>query len=146
MKSLFEDTPRQEILDRINKLTPQSKPLWGRIDVAQMLAHNIVGLEAALQNKKPARSFMGYIMGGFIKKTLLSPKPFKKNGFTPKEFRMVSPMDFIEQKNKIIDLINKFQKGAIADKNHPFFGEMSEGEWGWLQYKHLDHHLQQFGV
>lgn len=146
MKNLFEDTSRQEILNRIENLTPESKPLWGKMDVAQMLAHNIVGMELALNNQKPARGFMGRLMGGMVKKALLSPKPFKKNGYTPKEFKMVTPKDFNEQKTKIVNVINKFQKGAIKDKVHPFFGEMTEEEWGWLQYKHLDHHLQQFGV
>jgi len=146
MKNLFDDSSRQEIINRINILTPESKPLWGKMDVAQMLAHNLVGLELALQIKKPARAFIGRIIGGMVKKSLLSPEPFKKNGYTPKEFKIVSVMDFNEQKKKILDIINKFQKGAIKDLVHPFFGEMNEEEWGWLQYKHLDHHLQQFGV
>ncbi len=146
MKNLFDDSPRQEILDRINKLTADSKPLWGKMSVAQMLAHNVIPMELALNNKKPARLFMGKIIGGFVKKVLLSPKPFKKNSFTPKEFKIDTEQDFTEQKNRVLETINKFKKGAITDKVHPFFGEMSEEEWGQLQYKHLDHHLQQFGV
>ncbi len=146
MKNLFDDSPRQEILDRINKLTADSKPLWGKMSVAQMLAHNVIPMELALNNKKPARLFMGKIIGGFVKKVLLSPKPFKKNSFTPKEFKIDTEQDFTEQKNRVLETINKFKKRAITDKVHPFFGEMSEEEWGQLQYKHLDHHLQQFGV
>lgn len=146
MKNLFDDSSRQEIIERVNKLTSDSKPLWGKMSVAQMLAHNIIPMELALNNKKPARLFMGKIIGGFVKKTLLSPKPFKKNGFTPKEFKIDSEQDFSEQKKKVLEIINKFRKGAITDKVHPFFGKMSEEEWGQLQYKHLDHHLQQFGV
>ena len=146
MKDLFDDSSRREITERVNKLSPDSKPIWGKMSVAQMLAHNVIPMELALQNKKPSRLFMGKIFGGFIKKILLSPKPFKKNSFTPKEFKIDTEQNFNEQKKNLLAAINKFQKGAITDKVHPFFGEMSETEWGQLQYKHLDHHLQQFGV
>lgn len=146
MKNLFDDEPRQEIIDRVNKLKPDSKPLWGKMSVAQMLAHNVIPMELALQNPKPARQFMGRIFGGMVRKKLLASEPFKKNGFTPKEFRIDSEKDFNSQKEKLLSLVNKFQKGNIKDTVHPFFGDMTETEWGMLQYKHLNHHLQQFGV
>jgi len=146
MKNLFDDAPRQEIIDRVNKLKADSKPLWGKMSVAQMLAHNVIPMELALQNPKPSRQFMGRIFGGMVRKKLLAPEPFKKNGFTPKEFRIDSEKDFHSQKEKLLSLVNKFQKGSIKDTVHPFFGNMTETEWGQLQYKHLDHHLQQFGV
>ena len=146
MKNLFDDSSRQEIINRINKLSSDSKPLWGKMSVAQMLAHIIITMELALENPKPPRAFMGRIFGGMVRKKLLSSEPFKKNGFTPKQLRVDSPQDFNNQKEKILSLTNKFQKGAITDMVHPFFGNMTEEEWGRLQYKHIDHHLQQFGV
>ena len=111
-----------------------------------MLTHIILPMELALQNPKPPRIFMGRIFGGMIKKVLLSPKPYKKNSFTPKMLKIDTPQDFNLQKTKFLTSVNKFKKGAITDKVHPFFGEMSEEEWGQFQFKHLDHHLQQFGA
>lgn len=146
MKNLFDDSSRQEIIDRINKLTPESKPLWGKMNVSQMLHHNTLPMELALQNPKPPRQFMGRIFGGMVKKKILSPEPFKKNGFTPKEFKVVNEFDFNQQKEKLLSLINKFERGSITDTVHPFFGNMTEDNYGELQFKHLDHHLQQFGV
>lgn len=146
MKNLFDETARQEIINRINSLTPESKPLWGKMSVAQMLAHNVIPMELALQNPKPPRQFMGRIFGGMIVKKLLSPEPFKKNGFTPKEFRVDSQKEFNEQREKLLDLVKRFELGTIKDFVHPFFGYMTESQWGQLQYKHIDHHLQQFGV
>ena len=29
---------------------------------------------------------------------------------------------------------------------HPFFGRLTPAEWAIQQYKHLDHHLRQFGA
>jgi hypothetical protein len=39
MKNLFQLNYAGEMVDRVNKLTPESKPLWGTMNVAQMLAH-----------------------------------------------------------------------------------------------------------
>lgn len=146
MKNLFDDLPRQEIIDRINKLTSDSKAQWGKMNVSQMLHHNVLPMELALQNPKPPRVFMGKLFGGMVKKKILSPEPFKKNGFTPKEFKVVDEFDFNQQKENLLSIINKFQRGSITDTVHPFFGKMTEDNYGELQYKHLDHHLQQFGV
>lgn len=146
MKNLFENSSRQEIIDRINKLTPQSIPLWGKMSVAQMLAHTILPLELALTNPKPPRQFLGKILGGIVKIVLLSKGPFKKNAPVPKAFKIDTPQDFDLQRERLITTINRFQKGSITDFVHPFVGKMTEDEWGWLQYKHLNHHLEQFGV
>lgn len=146
MKNLFDDSSRQEILDRINKLTADSKPLWGKMSVAQMLAHSILPLELTLTNPKPPRQVLGKILGGLVKKILLSERPFKKSAPAPKSFQVRTPQDFNLQKDRIIEIIQKFHRGCIKDFVHPFMGEMTETQWGQLQYKHLDHHLQQFGV
>ena len=39
MQSLFESKSNKEILDRINKLDENSQAKWGKMNVAQMLAH-----------------------------------------------------------------------------------------------------------
>ncbi len=146
MKNLFDEPARQEIISRINLLTPDSKAQWGKMSVAQMLTHNVIPMELALQNPKPPRQFMGRIFGGMVIKKLLSPEPFKKNGFTPKEFRVDTLQEFNTQKEKLLSTVERFKRGNITDMVHPFFGYMTEDQWGLLQYKHLDHHLQQFGV
>lgn len=146
MKNLFDVSPRQEIIDRINKLTPDSKPQWGKMNVAQMLAHSIMPLELTLTNPKPPRQVVGKIIGGLVKKILLSERPFKRSAPAPKSFKVNTPQDFNLQKEKILEVVNKFDKGVIKDFVHPFIGEMTEAQWGQLQYKHLDHHLRQFGV
>ena len=81
-----------------------------------------------------------------LKKTIAGPKPFKKNLSTPKKFKIESVEDFYVQKQNLLDLVNRFTSGSITDKVHPLIGKLSESEWGESQYKHLDHHLTQFGV
>jgi len=146
MKNLLDASPKREIIDRINKLTPESQAQWGKMNVSQMMAHNVLPMELALTNPKPPRQFAGRIFGGMLKGLITGPKPFKKNSFTPKEFKVESQKEFNEQKKKLLDTIERFTPANITDLVHPFFGKMELNEWGQLQYKHLDHHLQQFGV
>ena len=49
----------------------------------------------------------------------------------------------------IVGLIRELHAMGEAGTNghvHGFFGSMSGAEWGVTQYKHLDHHLRQFGA
>jgi len=146
MKNLFNQADKQEIINRINTLTPESKRQWGEMDVAQMLKHCTKPLELALTNPKPARNFIGRLIGPMAKNAVFGPKPFKKGSYTPKEFKIVTQEDFEIQKKALLELIDKFKAENITDKVHPFFGKTNDKEWGEGQYKHLDHHLTQFGV
>jgi len=146
MKNLFNNTDKQEVINRLNALTPASKPNWGKMDVAQMLKHCTLPLKLALTNPKPKRKFLGYILGPIIKNPVIGPKPFAKNSFTPPEFRVETAEDYSTQKEKLLGLLNNFNKSNITDAVHPFFGKLTHDEWGESQFKHLDHHLVQFGV
>jgi hypothetical protein len=146
LKNLFNPADKKEIITRINSLSVNTKPQWGKMTVAQMLKHNTLPIQMALTNPKPKRDLMAKILGPLIKGSVIGPKPFKKNSFTPKEFKVDSQEVFDTQKNALLELINRFTPDHVSDKNHPFFGPMTDAEWGQGQYKHLDHHLVQFGV
>jgi hypothetical protein len=146
MKSILNAEHKQEIISRINSLTAATQPLWGKMNVAQLMRHLAIPLELAMTNPKPKRGLMGKIFGGMAKKNFLGPEPFKKNGYTPPEFKVESAEDFEKRKNELLPLVNKFSEKEITDKTHPFFGHMEHNEWGESQWKHFDHHLRQFGV
>jgi hypothetical protein len=149
MKSLFNPVDSQEIIDRINRLDVDMKPLWGRMNVAQMLAHCQQPLKVAYGEAKGTQSFVGKLFGRLAKKQLLSGKPMKRNLPTDKTFLIADSREFVKEKEQLIALVKKFQTGgpAILSKDpHPFFGKLTVEEWDQLSWKHLDHHLQQFGV
>ena len=146
MKNLFNTEDKQEIICRLQKLTPIHQRQWGKMEVAQMLKHCTLPLEMALTNPKPPRSFMGRIMGPLFKNAVMGTPPFKKNSFTPPEFRVVSEQDFNTQKEKLVGLISRFNHENVSDTMHPFFGKLTNEEWGHGNYKHLNHHLSQFGA
>ena len=148
MNSLL--TENQSFIDRINQLTPQTQRLWGKMDVAQMMAHCQMGLKSALGDiDMGKRVFLGYIFGAWAKKKMFSDAPIDRNLPTAPSFKMTTEKDFLEEKQKLIALIERFGKAGIsgiADGTHAFFGKMTPEEWVILQSKHLDHHLGQFGV
>jgi hypothetical protein len=149
MKSLFEISAASEILNRLKPLQPGTKPLWGKMNVSQMIVHCEVPLEAALGDKQLKRTFIGFLFGKIGKRQVLKDEPFKKNLPTDPRFVVKNTPDFFSEKLKLESLINRFASAkseAIAARPHPFFGKMTADEWGWLMYKHLDHHLTQFGL
>ncbi len=147
MKSLLNQSDRQEIISRIRALTSDHQAQWGVMDVSQMLAHCQRPLELALRETKPPRTLMGRIIGPMAKKEVFGERPFKRNGYTPPQFKVTGPQEFKPNKDKLIALIERFPlempKVSLA---HPFFGPMPLEQWGEGSYKHLDYHLGQFGA
>ncbi len=149
MKSLFNPTVNQEVIDRIVKLTSSTASQWGKMNVGQMLAHCGVGMQSALGDVTLERSLMGYLFGGIAKKRLVNEEPFKKNLPTAKEFVIADKRNCDEEKKNLIALVQRFGQGGpngLTKAQHPFFGDMTPHEWDVLMWKHLDHHLRQFGV
>jgi hypothetical protein len=149
MNNLFNHTDVSGILTRIDKLSPESRAQWGKMNVAQMLAHCNVAMETAIGRHNVPRVFAGYVIGSLIKKVVLNEKPFRKNSPTDKSYIMPETVNFEENKAKLKASIQEFFEGGAAKCTthpHPFFGSYSPEQWAILQWKHTDHHLRQFGV
>ncbi len=149
MQSLFDLTVYNNIVDRINKLTPQSRAQWGKMNVAQMLAHCKEAFKVPLSEKEIPRIFLGRLIGWAIKSKLYNEEPWKKNLPTDPNFLIKDERIFLDEKKELLDLVNKFYlsgMGGISKYPHPFFGALTPGQWGKSMYKHLDHHLCQFAV
>jgi Protein of unknown function (DUF1569) len=146
VKDLFDPGVKQFIIARINKLTPQSKAQWGKMNVGQMLAHCQVPIGVGLGTNKISRSFVGILFGSLAKKMLSNDKPFKHHLPTDRNFVMKDEKDFEKEKQGLLTMVNNFSETNIIDQPHPFFGKLTKEEWSKGTWKHLDHHLQQFGV
>ncbi len=150
MKNIFEKSVSDEMINRINLLTPQSKPQWGKMSVDQMLAHCNVTYELVYDNKhqKP-KGFKKLLIKTFVKNAVVSEKPYKKNGMTAPEFLITDEKEFQKEKERLIAYINKTQELGgkhFENKESHSFGKLTSIEWNNMFYKHLDHHLTQFGV
>jgi thiamine phosphate synthase YjbQ (UPF0047 family) len=146
LKDLFDPGVKKDILDRINKLTPQSQPQWGKMNVSQMLAHLQMPIGNALGLHTLPRTILGRIVGPLVKSGMYNEKPFKRNLPTDPSFVMTGQKDFEKEKQSMIAMINDFREENIKNEIHPFFGRMTKRQWSTAMYKHIDHHLQQFGV
>jgi len=149
MESIFDPAGNREIIERINKLTPITLSQWGKMTVSQMLEHCQQPIKVPLGMLELKRNWMSILFGKTIKKQMLAQGKLRKDLPTVKEFRIQGEPQFEQAKQELIELIERFAKqghSAIKVTRHPFFGEMTTEEWDILQWKHLDHHLRQFGV
>jgi hypothetical protein len=148
MKSIFNSADSQEIIDRINRLTPESKGQWGKMNITQMLYHCTRPLLSATGELKTGRGLVSFLFGKMAKKKFTGDAVFSKNLPTDKKFLPVEGLIFTDEKERLITLVKKFSqegKKIISSTPHPFFGPLTAEEWDIIQWKHLDHHLQQFG-
>ena len=149
MPSLFEPNVKDEIMNRIHQLTPQTQAKWGKMSVAQMLYHCNEALGTATGEVQLKTPFVLKLLQPLIKKVVMSAKPYKPNMPTAKEFIVRLEKDFEEEKKSLLNRLETFIAKGEKDcdgRTHPAFGKLSSYEWGYSQWKHFDHHLRQFGV
>jgi hypothetical protein len=147
MQSVLNPADYQSLVIRIGKLTNASAPLWGKMNVAQMLSHSSVAFEMAL-GLKPIKDKSNFLFRLLFKGTILGTKPFKKNLPTGKEFIITDARDFEREKKYLLEVMERAYKNGTNGKwhNHTLIGKLTAEEWGCTLYKHTDHHLGQFGV
>ncbi|WP_293302081.1 DUF1569 domain-containing protein [Pedobacter sp. UBA4863] len=150
LPNIFSKEVSEGVIERINQLTASSQPLWGKMTVAQMLAHCCVTYEMVYTDKHPKPGFfMGFILKNFVKKMVVSAKPYPKSSRTAPAFLISNERDFEAEKQRLIAYIRETEVlgSYIFDgKKSLSFGPLSANEWNNMLYKHLDHHLKQFGV
>ena len=149
MKNLFQPDAVDEVIARVDKLQPASQRLWGKMDVAQMMAHCSTTLDMAAGRLILPRLLIGRIIGPLVRPIFSNDKPLSRNSPTDKKLVISDTRDFTHEREQLKLRIRQFQQGGEAQCTkhpHPFFGALTPQEWSTGMYKHLDHHLRQFGV
>jgi hypothetical protein len=145
---LLQSEPYNEILERLDKLSPSNQAQWGKMNVAQMLAHVAANLEMSMTDKKVTQMLMGRIFGPFNKRNLLT-KGIPKNSPTTPSIKISDKREFQTEKERLLRELERFVEGGeagITKQPDEFWGRLTPNEWSRLQYLHLDHHFRQFGV
>jgi Protein of unknown function (DUF1569) len=147
MKSIYDAADNAAMIARINSLTSESKALWGKMTVDQMFKHTTGALLVAFGEQELKINFLMRFLGRMMKKKIFNSE-FKKNSPTAPEFIFTERYDFETSKNELIANFSRFAKGkeVIKTMDHPFWGKMTYEDWNKLMWRHLDHHLRQFGV
>jgi Protein of unknown function (DUF1569) len=153
MNNLFDLTAVEDVKQRILRLNSESERQWGHMTLSQTLAHCTSGIQMAMGSIKPKRaSFPASLIGPLIKPLVLSDdKPMRRNSPSSPELFSPNPTqcDFERERAELIAAVDTFaSRGAMgcSQHPHPFFGRLKPQEWAILMYKHLDHHLRQFGA
>jgi hypothetical protein len=149
MRNLFEPEAIDEMISRIGKLQPASQRQWGKMDVAQMMAHCSAALDMASGRLNPPRIFIGRLIGPFVKPIYTNEKPLSRNSPTDKKLVIADQRDFLREQEQLRLKVRQFHEGGEAKCTrhpHPFFGPLTPQDWSRGMYKHLDHHLRQFGA
>ena len=147
MKSMFDDTLRSEILSRVDRVSSDARPRWGKMNAEKMLAHLVesmkmpVGELAPKSKNLPIRFFP-------LKQLIVYVMPFPKGAPTAPELLPSDVRTVENSKSELTRLLHAFaeRRNAKDWPDHPAFGRLTQRAWGVLTYRHLDHHLRQFGV
>lgn len=147
MKSFFEPNAYQELQQRLDKIEENATPQWGKMNAGQMFNHCQAPLKIAV-NQSDVKLKPNWLVKLLFKKMLYSPKPFKKNAPTPPEFRSTGDFNFHKEKAELQKWMNELWEDRNNENRepHPVFGHFTKEQWGILQWKHLNHHFEQFGV
>jgi hypothetical protein len=150
MKNLFDPATAQQVKARLETLQSDSPHQWGKMNPAQAMAHCSASIEMSLGDFHPPRKFIGRILGPIIKPLALrDDEPMRKNSPTIDEIVVQDHRDIEAERTRLLNLIDRFTTtGPTTCTNHPHsvFGPLTPEQWSILMYKHLDHHLRQFGA
>jgi len=147
MESLYTGKTYESCVNRINQLSSDSQRQWGKMSASQMVEH-CARVQEAMNGETNAKPnwFVKTFLLGMIKNIVFSEKPFKKNGQTDSSYVVKQEGDLNEQRTRLLSAMERFHKSEQSNFNHSFFGELTPEQRGWASYKHLNHHLDQFGV
>jgi Protein of unknown function (DUF1569) len=148
--NIFKEEVANEVIRRINLLSSSMVPKWGKMTAAQMLAHCCVTYEMIYDNIHPKpKGFMKFILKALVKNKVVSETPYKQNLRTAPQFLMKETKNFGTEKERLINYIKRTQQvgiNSLVNTESHSFGKLTADEWNNMLYKHLNHHLSQFGV
>ena len=148
MGSILNDVDRTAIRHRIGSVTSASVPRWGRMDAKAMLTHlkqsALMALGELRVTSKGKRVFQVFP----IKHLILHVVPFPKGAPTAPELLVPDAASVDAIRSELVSLVERIGAGPREGDGpvHPLFGRLSFREWGVATYKHVDHHLRQFGA
>lgn len=150
MKTIRNEGCRNELITRIDKLTGEEKPSWGKMTLEQMLSHLVQTGDLPFEPMVPDKS--SFLSRTLIKPLILYILPMPKDVQIGPEIDQQQngrkPLGIAVDKANVVESIKRLGTLPVDHDclGHPFFGKMSAKEWAVIAHKHIDHHLRQFGV
>jgi hypothetical protein len=147
-RTIFDATARRVLVDRLERLRPESQRRWGKMTPNQMMCHLEDSLRCAT-GITPARQRKTFMSNRILRWIIIYLLPWPKGkAQTVKEMLVTQPGEFAQDRARLKAMLEDAGgRGAAATwATHPAFGDLSGREYGALIYRHFEHHLRQFGV
>ena len=149
MKTIFEKEAHDELQERLGKLAVDTNRDWGKMSPAQAMEHCARALDVALGREVMKQAFIGKIFGRFAWNKFMGEGPMPKNSPTGPTLIVKDEPDFEATRARLCECISAMHQAGESGADgrvHGFFGRLTGKQWGEIQYKHVDHHLKQFGL
>jgi hypothetical protein len=141
----------ESLINRLLQIEETQKPLWGTMTPALMMAHCNTAVKMAF-GEIPAKIRVSSWQAALARVLFVDLFPFPKNSPTAPELdpnkKLKATGAFQTIREELIQGLHRVN-ASPADYDfaeHPLFRKMSRKKWGKLMYKHMDHHLRQFGA
>lgn len=149
--SIYLQETTDSLAARISALTNETPALWGKMNAGQMLSHCCVAYQQVLgENTDKPGVIMKWMLKSFFRQSMVNEVAYKPNLPTGPTFvRVNQHFDIETEKQNLIAYIQKIQDLGPEQLEHIpslSLGKLNAIEWNNLLYKHIDHHLRQFGV
>jgi hypothetical protein len=148
MSTLADARVRTRCCERLAQLDPYAGPKWGRMTAPQMVCHLNDSFRVGMGERYASPDT------NLVKQTLIkwialhTPVTWPQGASTRPEVEQgrggTPPTTWERDCSDLRALIHAFGDRTTFG-THPFFGEMSRGDWLIWGYRHVDHHLRQFG-
>jgi len=148
-KTVGDLSGAERLVTRVEQLKPGALPLWGKMNPTEMLLHcnatnqSILKWEGKIRKATTRQKLLKFV---WLNVNFSFPKNVK--GVKKFDMKGLGDSDIFEgERESFIDIVRKFpHRRQPLISPHPFFGPLNTSEWGRVIWKHLDHHLRQFGV
>jgi len=152
MKTLANQSEKEESLRRIALVTPGARARWGKMSAHQMMCHLCDSFRLALGERQASPA------SGLFQRTVMKfgalyvPLPWPHGIATRPEMEQgvagTPPLEFEKDRAELCALLERFCAAGqtLASVTHPIFGAMTVQEWMRWGYLHTDHHVRQFGA
>jgi hypothetical protein len=149
--SIYDEMTTHELIRRIDSLTAQSVGQWGKMTIAKMLKHCTIPYKAIMEQGEVKKGpwYIRLVAGLFFKQSMVNEVDYPHNLPTAKHFIIQDEPDFSSSRELLKNAIRvSHAKGEAfyEGRRHPWIGKLTAREWSNMLYKHLDHHLRQFGA